>query len=111
MDNAVLTGLGLSAPAGLNAYIPLLVLGVNEGWSWPLLVALGVLLAVEVVVDKIAGADHVNDAVQTVVRPLAGAALMLLTHRRGALRAGRRAHGRGAGRRGARGRRPARAAR
>ena len=79
MDNAVLTGLGLSAPAGLNAYIPLLVLGVNEGWSWPLLAAFGLLLAVEVVVDKIAGADHANDAIQTFVRPVAGAALMLLT--------------------------------
>ena len=78
MDN-VLTGLGLSAPAGLNAYIPLLVLGANEGWSWPLLAALGLLLAVEVVVDKIAGADHVNDAIQTFVRPAAGAALMLLS--------------------------------
>ena len=78
MDN-VLTGLGLSAPAGLNAYIPLLVLGANEGWSWPLLSALGLLLAVEVVVDQIAGADHVNHALQTFVRPIAGAALMLLS--------------------------------
>jgi hypothetical protein len=43
------------------------------------LAALIVLLAVEVVVDKIAGADHVNDAVQTFVRPATGAALMLLT--------------------------------
>ena len=75
----VLTGLGLATPAGLNAYIPLVVLGLEEGWSWPVLVALIVLLAVEVVVDKIAGADHVNDAVQTFVRPAAGAALMLLT--------------------------------
>ncbi len=74
---AALTGLGLAAPAGLNAYIPLVVLGLKEGWSWPAMAALTALLAVEVVVDKIAGADHVNDVIQTFVRPAAGAALML----------------------------------
>jgi hypothetical protein len=37
--------------------------------------ALAVLLAVELVVDKVPGADHVNDLVQTLVRPAAGAVL------------------------------------
>lgn len=36
---------------------------------------LAVLLVVEVIVDKVPGADHVNDLVQTFVRPAAGAFL------------------------------------
>jgi hypothetical protein len=43
--------------------------------SWPVLVTLGVLLAVEVLADKVPGVDSVNDVVQTVVRPAAGALL------------------------------------
>jgi len=43
--------------------------------STPALVVLGVLLAVELLVDKVPGVDSVNDVVQTVVRPLAGAVL------------------------------------
>jgi hypothetical protein len=39
--------------------------------------ALVVLLALEVVVDKIPAADHLNDMVQTFVRPAAGALLFL----------------------------------
>ncbi|GAA2612458.1 DUF4126 domain-containing protein [Paractinoplanes durhamensis] len=82
----VLTGTGLAASAGLNAYIPLLVMGLlarysdlidlPNGWTWLsngwVLVILGVLLAVEVVADKVPVVDHVNDVVQTVVRPTAG---------------------------------------
>ena len=30
MDTAILTGMGLAAPAGLNAYIPLLVLALAD---------------------------------------------------------------------------------
>ena len=30
MENAILTGIGLAAPAGLNAYIPLLVLALAD---------------------------------------------------------------------------------
>ncbi|MEZ0446370.1 DUF4126 domain-containing protein [Cellulomonas sp. ICMP 17802] len=81
-----LTGTGLATAAGLNAYIPLLVLGalsrwtdlVNlpPGWEWLgngwVLAVLAVLLALEVVADKIPGVDSVNDVVQTVVRPAAG---------------------------------------
>jgi hypothetical protein len=82
----LLTGLGLASAAGLNAYIPLLAMGllarftnlVNlpHGWVWlengwvPTIVA--VLLAVEVVADKIPALDSVNDVIQTVVRPTAG---------------------------------------
>ncbi len=82
-----LGGLGLSSAAGLNAYIPALIVALlarytdvvtlpNElgflanGWVLAVLIA---LLVVEEVVDKIPGADHVNDVVQTIVRPTSGA--------------------------------------
>lgn len=82
----MLTGSGLAMAAGLNAYIPLLALGLLSrftdllqlpaGWTWlespAALVILGVLLAVEVVADKIPAVDSVNDALQTIVRPAAG---------------------------------------
>ncbi|MDG4805905.1 DUF4126 domain-containing protein [Micromonospora sp. WMMD1120] len=82
----VLTGTGLAASAGLNAYIPLLVLGLlgrytdlidlPSGWTWLgngwVLVIMAALLAVEMVADKVPVVDHVNDVVQTVVRPTAG---------------------------------------
>ena len=82
----VLTGTGLAASAGLNAYIPLLTVGLLArytdaitlpgGWQWLsngwVIGILAVLLAVEVVADKIPLVDHANDVVQTVVRPTAG---------------------------------------
>ncbi|WFE31843.1 DUF4126 domain-containing protein [Micromonospora sp. WMMD975] len=82
----VLTGSGLAASAGLNAYIPLMLMGLlarytdlielPSGWQWLgngwVLLILTVLLAVEVVADKVPVVDHVNDVVQTVVRPTAG---------------------------------------
>lgn len=81
-----LTGTGLAASAGLNAYIPLLTVGLLArytdaidlpgGWQWLsngwVLGILAVLLAVEVVADKVPVVDHVNDVLQTVVRPTAG---------------------------------------
>jgi hypothetical protein len=82
----VLTGTGLATAAGLNAYIPLLTVGVlarysdaitlPEPWRWlenPWVIGIiAVLLAIEVVADKVPVVDHVNDIVQTVVRPTAG---------------------------------------
>ena len=82
----VLTGTGLATAAGLNAYIPLLVIGAlarwtdlmdtPAGWEWLtngwVLAVLAVLLALEIVADKVPGVDSVNDIVQTVVRPVAG---------------------------------------
>ncbi|MEU4422620.1 DUF4126 domain-containing protein [Actinoplanes sp. NPDC024001] len=81
-----LTGTGLAASAGLNAYIPLLTMGLlaryteaislPAGWSWLsngwTLVILGLLLTIEVVADKVPVVDHLNDVVQTFVRPTAG---------------------------------------
>ena len=83
----VFTAFGLSASAGLNAYIPLLVVGViahytdwitlNNPWDllanpWVLIV-LGVLVIIEMLADKIPAVNHINDAIQTFVRPAAGA--------------------------------------
>ncbi|GAA1632219.1 DUF4126 domain-containing protein [Actinoplanes couchii] len=82
----VLTGTGLAASAGLNAYIPLLTMGLlaryteaidlpsgsawlSNGWT---LTILAFLLAIEMVADKVPVVDHVNDVVQTFVRPTAG---------------------------------------
>lgn len=81
-----ITGLALASAAGLNAYIPLLGLGLlskftdlltlPEGWawleSWWALGALAVLLLIETVVDKVPALDTANDILQTVVRPASG---------------------------------------
>ena len=91
MENAILTGIGLAAPAGLNAYIPLLILALADRATTKItlnapydvlssnlgLGILVVLLTVEVAVDKIPGLDHVNDIVQSFVRPAAGAIVAL----------------------------------
>jgi Domain of unknown function (DUF4126) len=90
---ATLTGLGLSAAAGLNAYIPLLLVGLlarytevlslpsqfawlENGW---VLLGVTALLAAEEVLDKVAVVDHVNDAVQTFVRPAVGGVIFTAT--------------------------------
>lgn len=80
---------GLSASAVLNAYLPLLVVALaarytslirlNEPWDvmtsgWVIAV-LAVLLLIEMTVDKIPAVDTLNDGIQTVGRPLAGAML------------------------------------
>lgn len=90
---AALTGLGLSSAAGFNAYIPLLVVGLashvtdrvalpagNE-WmgAWWAIGLFAVLLTVEFVVDKIPVVDHVNDVVQTAIRPASGGAVFSAT--------------------------------
>lgn len=85
----LLTGTGLAAAAGLNAYIPLLLVGLSSrfldwiqlppAWAWLenewVLVVLGVLFVIEIIADKIPVVDTVNDWIQTVVRPAAGGIL------------------------------------
>jgi hypothetical protein len=86
----IATSLGLSASAGLNAYLPLLVvaltarffpnlISLNEPWhvltSWWVIGVLVVLLLIEMTVDKIPAVDSINDVIQTFVRPMAGAIL------------------------------------
>ncbi|QIK64503.1 DUF4126 domain-containing protein [Leucobacter viscericola] len=82
----VITGLTLAAAAGLNAYIPLLGLGLLSrftdivdlpaSWLWLendwSLGIITVLLVIEIIVDKVPALDSVNDVLQTVVRPASG---------------------------------------
>lgn len=84
---------GLSTSAGLNAYIPMLTLALlarftslvqlEEPWSaltnWWIIALLAVLLVVEVLADKIPAVDSVNDIIQTVIRPTAGAVVFAAT--------------------------------
>lgn len=85
----LVTAFGLSTSAGLNAYIPLLVVSLvarytdlltlrepwdalTSGWVIGVLV---LLLLVEILVDKIPAVDSINDVIQTIIRPVAGAIL------------------------------------
>ncbi|PFG35604.1 uncharacterized protein DUF4126 [Flavimobilis soli] len=82
----VLTGTSLAAAAGLNAYLPLLGIGLlarftdlvtlPDAWAWltdeRLLVVVAVLLVVEMVADKVPAVDSINDVLQTAVRPASG---------------------------------------
>ncbi len=90
---AALTGAGLSAAAGLNAFIPLVIVGTlarftslielppGLTWlaSWPAIIVSLLLLLVELVLDKIPGVDHVNDVIQSAVRPVVGAVIFAAT--------------------------------
>jgi hypothetical protein len=89
----LLQAIGFSAPAGLNAYLALLLVGlagrfgaVDLTGTWGerltnpyILGALALLTVWEIAVDKVPGADHVNDVAGTVIRPVSGAILMLAT--------------------------------
>jgi len=86
---SILTAFGLATAAGLNAYLPLLVvallarftdlLTLEPPWdtleSWWVIGVLAVLLVIEMLVDKVPAVDSINDAIQTFVRPVAGAIL------------------------------------
>ena len=90
---AALTGMGLSAAAGLNAYIPFLVVALvarftdlitlPAGYTWiesNWAIGIGaVLLLTEVVLDKVPGVDTVNDTIQTVIRPMMGGLIFAAT--------------------------------
>ena len=79
---------GLSTSAGLNAYIPMLMVSIlgRVGWldlgepfnimeSWWVIGLLSVLLVIEIFVDKIPAVDTLNDVINTFIRPAAGALL------------------------------------
>ncbi|GEA81457.1 DUF4126 domain-containing protein [Cellulomonas uda] len=88
-----LTGIGLSMAAGLNAYIPFLVVALlarltdvvtlpdSLVWieSWWAIGIGTVLLLADVVLDKVPVVDSVNDAVQTAIRPLSGGVVFAAT--------------------------------
>lgn len=81
-----IVGSSLATAAGLNAWMPLFLLGLADrllpsvtlpsGWSWlssdVSLWIIGLLLVVEVVADKVPALDSINDVVQSLVRPAAG---------------------------------------
>jgi hypothetical protein len=84
----IFTAFGLSASAGLNAYIPLLIVGaishyfpdlmkLNQPWDtlanpWIVLL-LCILVIIEMLADKVPVVNHINDLLQTFIRPAAGA--------------------------------------
>jgi hypothetical protein len=85
----VFAAFGLAAATGLNAYLPLLIVGllarftdlINLSSPWNTLESpwvlglLAVLLVVEMAADKIPAVDSVNDVINTAIRPAAGAIL------------------------------------
>jgi hypothetical protein len=87
MITSLLTSAGLGIGSGINAYATLLVFGMLARWqpsmfsgdlarffsSTPVLIAVGVMYAIEFVADKVPAIDHVWDAIHTFIRPLAGA--------------------------------------
>jgi hypothetical protein len=87
--SGLLTAFGLAASAGLNAYIPLLIVALlgrftpwftlNSPWdalaSWWVIGALVFLTLIEFFADKAPAVNHANDVIQTFVRPAAGAIL------------------------------------
>lgn len=91
MDNRILMGVALAASAGLNAFIPLLILGLADrisddfdlGRPYSFLssttgiLILMLLLTIELVIDKLPRVDHLNDLIQSSVRPAAGAVLLM----------------------------------
>ncbi|NHA67598.1 DUF4126 domain-containing protein [Phycicoccus flavus] len=91
---AALTGMGLSAAAGLNAYIPFLVVAlaarftdlvtlpsdytwIESDWA---IGAGAVLLLTEVVLDKVPAVDSLNDTIQTFIRPSMGGLIFAATN-------------------------------
>lgn len=91
MFTLLLTGTGLAASAGLNAYFPILVLALADRttsfvnlptpYNWlssnvGLLLIL-LLLPLELVPDKIAKIDHISDFIHTALRPGAAALVFM----------------------------------
>ena len=86
---SIFSAFGLSASAGLNAYIPLLVVALlarftnliklTPPWdtlsSWWIIALLVILSLIEFFADKIPAVNHINDLIQTFIRPVAGAIL------------------------------------
>lgn len=83
----IFSAFGLSSSAGLNAYIPLLVISLigkftnllelQQPWdtleSWWIIGLLMILSLIEFFADKAPAVNHINDIIQTFVRPISGA--------------------------------------
>lgn len=86
-----LTGVLLAAAAGLNAFLPILGLALADRFTdvvdlpqpydiistVPGIVILLVLVTVDLIADKIPKIDHLNDLVNSPIRPAAGMFLMM----------------------------------
>ena len=86
MPNAWLSGAGVAFACGLNATLPLLILGLADRISDGItlegrfdflssnagLLILLLLLPIELIGDKIPQLDSINDLLHTVLRPVAG---------------------------------------
>jgi uncharacterized membrane protein len=83
-------GIALAACAGIRAFLPLFVVGLagRLGWvplsesfewlaGWPALVVFGIAVVAELAGDKFPVVDNFLDSVQTIVKPIVGAMLML----------------------------------
>lgn len=82
------TAFGLASSAGLNAYIPLFLFALAARYGWVELdepysliahnysiLLLGIMLIIEMSVDKVPAIDSINDMINTFIRPAAGAFL------------------------------------
>lgn len=83
----IFSAFGLAASTGLNAYVPLLVVSLlakytdliilSSPWdamtSWWVIGTLIFLTIIEILADKIPAVNHINDIVQSLLRPTAGA--------------------------------------
>jgi len=85
--STLLAGSGLSASAGLNAYLPLLILAFADritsvveleqpynliSSNWGIIILL-LILPIELIPDKIPRIDQYNDLLHSAIRPAAGA--------------------------------------
>jgi len=91
----IISAFGLSASAGVNAYIPLLTVALLVKFTnlvtlkppydtlanWWIIGLLVVLTAIEFFADKAPAVNHVNDIIQTFVRPTAGAIIFAASAR------------------------------
>ncbi len=84
----ILAAFGLSGAAGLNAWLPLLAVGLGDraGWvnlespydslsSTPGLIVVGLLLVLDLIGDKIPALDSVLHAIGLLIAPASGAVL------------------------------------
>ncbi|MFB8002160.1 DUF4126 domain-containing protein [Nocardia sp. NPDC056000] len=86
--SAVLGAFGLSGAAGLNAWLPLLAVGIADRFGWidlgssygwlsstPALMAIGLVFLLDLIGDKIPALDSVLHGIGTLIAPASGAIL------------------------------------
>jgi hypothetical protein len=88
---SLLSGIGGAASAGLNAYLPILILAMADRFTdtidlkspydiisspWGIIILL-LLLPIELIADKIPGVDHASDLLHSAIRPAAAAFIMM----------------------------------